>query len=62
MHKNILLVSEENLDKIAIMADKISDMNPKPEIFATHNKSDIGNDNARLQINNELINRIASLE
>lgn len=54
-----MLVSEENLD---VMADKISNMNLKPEIFAAHNKSDIGNDNARLQINNELINRIASLE
>ncbi|GFX70141.1 hypothetical protein TNCV_4615791 [Trichonephila clavipes] len=33
--KNILVVSDENLSKLAVMADKISDMTPRTEIFAT---------------------------
>ncbi|GFW57239.1 uncharacterized protein TNCV_541531 [Trichonephila clavipes] len=35
--KNILVVSDENLSKLAVMADKISDMTPRTEIFATEN-------------------------
>lgn len=38
--KHILLVSEESLEKLAIMADKIVEMNVKPEIYSTNEKSD----------------------
>ncbi|GFV49576.1 uncharacterized protein TNCV_292131 [Trichonephila clavipes] len=40
--KNILVVSDENLSKLAVMADKISDMTPRTEIFATENLLDCG--------------------
>lgn len=60
--KNILLVSEEDLNKLAIMGDKISDMNPKSEIFATSNKTESVNDSTASFVNNELLSRIASLE
>lgn len=34
--KHILLVSEENLDKLALMADKIVEMNTKSEVYSTN--------------------------
>ncbi|GFV73774.1 transposon Ty3-G Gag-Pol polyprotein [Trichonephila clavipes] len=37
--KNILVVSEEKLNKLAVMADKISDITPGTDIFATTRKS-----------------------
>ncbi|GBL79712.1 hypothetical protein AVEN_116358-1 [Araneus ventricosus] len=33
--KNILIVSKEDTDSLAIMADKICDMSPKTEIYST---------------------------
>lgn len=53
--KNILPASKENLHKLAIVTDKMSDMNPKPAIFAAHNKSEFANDNAGLNVLNELL-------
>ncbi|GFS89866.1 peptidase A2 domain-containing protein [Trichonephila clavipes] len=35
--KNILVVSDENLSKLAVMADKISDMTPRTEILQLEN-------------------------
>ncbi|GFT92345.1 transposon Ty3-I Gag-Pol polyprotein [Nephila pilipes] len=40
--KNILVVSDKNLSKLAIMADKISDITPRSEIFATGKSLDMG--------------------
>ncbi|GFX13847.1 retrovirus-related Pol polyprotein from transposon opus [Trichonephila clavipes] len=40
--KNILVVSDENLGKSAVMADKISDMTPRTEIFASRRSSVCG--------------------
>ncbi|GFX78324.1 retrovirus-related Pol polyprotein from transposon opus [Trichonephila clavipes] len=58
--KNILVVSDENLSKLAVMADKISDMTPRTEIFATGKSSDCGEaTSSRDQL---LLNRIQSLE
>lgn len=50
--KNILLVSEENLDKLAIMADKIHEMKSEKEIYAVSPNNS----------NNALCARIAALE
>ncbi|UYV79915.1 hypothetical protein LAZ67_18001038 [Cordylochernes scorpioides] len=50
--KNILLVSKEKLERLAEMADKIVDMNPKSEIYAE----------AKEPSNAELWNRISNLE
>ncbi|GFT76020.1 uncharacterized protein TNCV_1255311 [Trichonephila clavipes] len=58
--KNILVVSDENLSKLAVMADKISDMTPRTEIFATGKSLDCGEaTSSRDQL---LLNRIQSLE
>lgn len=35
--RNLLLVSDENLEKLAVMADKIVDMNPRREVYAMSN-------------------------
>ncbi|GFV63382.1 hypothetical protein TNCV_4685771 [Trichonephila clavipes] len=43
--KNILVVSDENLSKLAVMADKISDMTPRTKIFATGKSLDCGENN-----------------
>ncbi|GFV79942.1 uncharacterized protein TNCV_1217101 [Trichonephila clavipes] len=40
--KNILGVGDENLIKLAVMADKISYMTSRTEIFATGRSSDCG--------------------
>ncbi|GBM73448.1 hypothetical protein AVEN_64747-1 [Araneus ventricosus] len=51
--KNVLIVSKEDIDSLAIMADKICDMSPKTKIYSTrveHNSS------------NELLNRVKNLE
>lgn len=52
--RNIILVSDEELPKLAIMADKISDMTPSNEIFGV---STTGNCS-----NTELLMKIQSLE
>ncbi|GFS55036.1 uncharacterized protein TNCV_2441241 [Trichonephila clavipes] len=58
--KNILVVSDENLSKLAVMTDKISDMTPRTEIFATGKSLDCGEaTSSRDQL---LLNRIQSLE
>ncbi|GFX53238.1 uncharacterized protein TNCV_362321 [Trichonephila clavipes] len=58
--KNILVVSEENLSKLAVMADKISDMTPRTDIFATGKSLDCGEaTSSRDQL---LLDRIQSLE
>ncbi|UYV84114.1 hypothetical protein LAZ67_X001216, partial [Cordylochernes scorpioides] len=36
--KNILVVSEESLDKLAEMADKIQEMNPRLQVYESKNK------------------------
>ncbi|GBM67394.1 hypothetical protein AVEN_233579-1 [Araneus ventricosus] len=51
--QNVLIVSKEDIDRLAIMADKICDMSPKTEIYSTsdeHNSS------------NELLDRVKNLE
>ncbi|GFX08514.1 retrovirus-related Pol polyprotein from transposon 297 [Trichonephila clavipes] len=58
--KNILFVSDENLSKLAVMADKISDMTPKTEIFATGKSLDC--DEATSSRDQLLFDRIQSLE
>lgn len=60
--KNILLVSEEDLNKLSIMADKISDMSPKTEAFSVKNSLETINDSMATASGNDLLNRIASLE
>lgn len=58
--KCIQTVGEKYL-KLTIMVDKISDMNLKPEILATSNKSDTTvkvNDNMGSFVSNDIINRI----
>ncbi|GFX96742.1 uncharacterized protein TNCV_1647771 [Trichonephila clavipes] len=58
--KNILVVSDENLSKLAVMADKISDMTPRTEIVATGKSLDCGEaTSSRDQL---LLDRIQSLE
>ena len=57
--KNILLVSED-ISKLAIMADKINDMNPRTEIFDVRTQTE-----ATVEISkatHELLNRIQFLE
>ncbi|GFQ67404.1 transposon Ty3-G Gag-Pol polyprotein [Trichonephila clavata] len=58
--KNILVVSDENLDRLAVMADKISDMTPRTEIFATGKSSNLGEETSSKD--QQLLNRIQSLE
>ncbi|GFS99980.1 transposon Ty3-I Gag-Pol polyprotein [Trichonephila clavipes] len=58
--KYILVVSNENLGKLAIMADKISDMTSRTEIFATGRSSDCGE--ATSSKDQLLLDRIQSLE
>ncbi|GFQ65736.1 uncharacterized protein TNCT_291651 [Trichonephila clavata] len=58
--KSILVVSDENLDKLAVKADKISDMAPRTEIFATGKSSDLVEEtSSKDQL---LLDRIQSLE
>ncbi|GFY27551.1 transposon Ty3-I Gag-Pol polyprotein [Trichonephila clavipes] len=58
--KNILVVSDENLSKLAVMADKISDMTPRTEIFESGKSLDCGEaTSSRDQL---LLDRIQSLE
>ncbi|GFS56139.1 uncharacterized protein TNCV_1650591 [Trichonephila clavipes] len=58
--KNILALSDENLGKLAVMADKISDMISRTEIFATGRSSDIGEATSSKDL--LLLDRIQSLE
>ncbi|GFY09724.1 transposable element Tcb1 transposase [Trichonephila clavipes] len=58
--KNILVVSDENLSKLLVMSDKISDITPRTEIFATGRSSDCGE--ATSSKNQLLFERIQSLE
>ncbi|GFT41930.1 uncharacterized protein TNCV_1667771 [Trichonephila clavipes] len=58
--KNILVVSDENSGKLVVMADKITDMTPRTEIFATGRSSDCGETtSSKDQL---LLDRIQSLE
>ncbi|GFX80560.1 uncharacterized protein TNCV_3929681 [Trichonephila clavipes] len=58
--KNILVVSDENLGKLAVMTDKISYMTPRKESFATGRSSDSGEGtSSKDQL---LLDRIQSLE
>ncbi|GFQ74213.1 transposon Ty3-I Gag-Pol polyprotein [Trichonephila clavata] len=58
--KNNLVVSDEKLDKLAVIADKISDMTPRTEIFATGKSSNLGEETSSKD--QQLLNRIQSLE
>lgn len=51
--KNILIVSNENIDSLSVMADKINDISPKSEICSTSNTQGY---------TNELLDRIKNLE
>ncbi|GBM87074.1 hypothetical protein AVEN_117921-1 [Araneus ventricosus] len=50
--KNILIVSKEDIDSLAIMADKICDMSSKTEIYSTSDENS----------SNELLDRVINLE
>lgn len=50
--RNVILVSNEELPKLAVMADKIADMNPRRDVCAASTSSP----------NSELLERISSLE
>lgn len=52
--KNILVVSNENIDSLAVMADKINDMSSKQEICSASNTTQ--------NYSSELIDRIKHLE
>lgn len=52
--KNVIIVSDENLEKLSVMADKILEMNPRSEIFASTSQNP--------NFNNEMIKKIESLE
>lgn len=54
--KNILIVSEECLERVAVMADKMLEMNPNKSVFAVD-----GQDSKCATIN-ELVAKIAQLE
>ncbi|GFU22682.1 hypothetical protein TNCV_762621 [Trichonephila clavipes] len=58
--KNMFVVSDENLSKLAVMADKISDLTPRTEIFATGKSLDCGE--ATSPRDQLLLDRIQSLE
>ncbi|GFW01727.1 uncharacterized protein TNCV_4086421 [Trichonephila clavipes] len=58
--KNILFVSDGNLGKLAVMADKISDRTPRTEIFVTGRSSDSGE--ATSSKDQLLLDRIQNLE
>lgn len=51
--KNILSICEDYLDKLAIMADKISDMKSQKEIYTV---------SPNINSNDALLSRIAALE
>ncbi|GFR30330.1 uncharacterized protein TNCT_701161 [Trichonephila clavata] len=57
---SILVASDEKLEKLAVMADKVSDMTPKTENFVTGKSSDFGKEmSSKDQL---LFDRIQSLE
>lgn len=60
--KNILLVSNESLENVAIMADKIIEMNPRTDVYKVSKVSN--NDNAVLpnELFASLVSQIAALE
>jgi hypothetical protein len=54
--RNVIIVSEESIDKLSLMADKISDINPKHELFAADNR-----DSSKPSID-ALLSKISQLE
>jgi hypothetical protein len=59
--KNILIVSEENLDKLAVMADKIADMSPVNNACAVTSPTPPV-DGSTTAIMKQLIDKISTLE
>lgn len=59
---NVLLISEEDLNKLVVMADKISYVNPKTEIFAASKLSKTVHYAEAESNYTELLHRITNLE
>lgn len=59
--KHILVVSDEGIDKLAIMADKIIDMHSQTELYEAHS-SEIKNSSASPNAISQLLEKISSLE
>lgn len=59
--KNVLLVSDEDLEKVAIMADKILEMNPRSELYcATKSPSQCSSKSGATM--DDIVAKIAALE
>lgn len=58
--KNILIVSDEGLEKVAVMADRIIELNPRNELFVM--KSDTCTQQDVPVTMNDLMTRISGLE
>lgn len=59
--KHILVVSDEGIDKLAIMADKIFDMHSQTELYDVHS-TEVGNSSALPNTISQLLEKISSLE
>lgn len=59
--KHILVVSDESIDKLAIMADKIIDLHSQSELYETRS-SEIKGQNMPPNIISQLLEKISSLE
>jgi hypothetical protein len=58
--RNILIVTDEGLEKVAVMADRIMEMNPRNELFAT--KSETGRQQDVPVTMSDIMTRITGLE
>lgn len=59
--KHILAVSDEGIDKLAIMADKIVDMHSQTELYQV-NSTDVKNSSTSSNTISQLLEKISSLE
>lgn len=59
--KHILVVSDEDLDKLAIMADKIYDMHSQTELYEAHS-TEVKNASTSPNTISQLLEKISSLE
>ncbi|GFU41508.1 uncharacterized protein NPIL_237931 [Nephila pilipes] len=60
-HIHILVVSDEGIDKLAIMADKIYDMHSQTELYETHSNQ-VANSSTSPNNISLLLEKISSLE
>lgn len=59
--KHILVVSDESIDKLAMMADKIFDLHSQTELYETHS-TEVKNSSASKNEISQLFEKISSLE